>query len=116
MGLDSEPEASARRREIAGALREYLREASEQPVAPPEPESDSSGWFAAAPGSGAEQYGREPWTSIRDAVTGSDSLVTRPDVLLDSSNWQSRALPVGGDVFVVVPASEDSRVNRLPKN
>ena len=39
-----------------------------------------------------------------DAITGSDSLITRLDVLLDSPHWQSRALPVGGDVFVVAPA------------
>ncbi|RVW11165.1 hypothetical protein EGT67_01540 [Prescottella agglutinans] len=39
-----------------------------------------------------------------DSDTSSDSLITRLDLLLDFPNWQTRALPTGGNVFVVVPA------------
>ncbi|BCN45327.1 hypothetical protein [Prescottella equi] len=38
-----------------------------------------------------------------DEITGSNSLVTTLDLLLDRPDWQTRLHPVGGDVFVVLP-------------
>lgn len=128
----------ALRQSIAAALREYLREASALPPAPPNEDFEGEGWFAVPPGPSTQIYGREPWTNMSnvdvelvgravvvsfqwrldddpdrsyvlpllcshgDAVTGSDSLITSLDFLLDSPGWPGRAHPIGGDVFVVV--------------
>lgn len=132
-------EAAARRRVIADALRAYLRVASALTTVPPESECGSEGWVAAAPDPQGQEYGRDPWTSMRnievgavgativvsfdwdrqdgqrvtyavpmaapdwDVVTGADALITRLDLLLDVPDWQIRAHPLGGNVYLVVP-------------
>lgn len=40
-----------------------------------------------------------------DEVTGSDSLVTTLDLLLDPPDWRTHAHPIGGNVFVVLPGA-----------
>lgn len=128
-----------RRRAITDSLRRYLLDATSKPAPPPAPKTDATGWFAPAPHSHSEKYGREPWSNMRDVevgvagravavsftwrpdddptrsyvvvlhapdwdeVTGSDSLITALDLLLDYPDWQSRAQPIGSNVLVVIP-------------